>query len=374
VELSEPQIVDIAVYYKQTGGDATQGSDFTLDNSGSRVYIPAYRTSGTGSISIIRDEVPESTETFEITIGDSRTANATITPVTTKFTLQNYDYSSLNLNLDWSTPTLYDSDGVELGPTDVADLIFTLIQTSPDTVYDVSDGGGFESLTMTSDMPDDTYELRVSIYGVINTGDLGSDDYNIDLSMGYDQGGVQVGSIDIASALNTLTNCVQSDYVQIATITKSGSNYTINSSDLTSFAKDNTGAIATTYTEDTYYIDADGVVSYVDQVTNVTMTAPDANGLFTITNFGFEGSNWWCGQAGATLDLVLDGTSIVFPDGGTDTPQAVGGISDICGYSGPVVYLNEPGSWNPCTGEIQLSVEVTVDAGSFGNHTFVYTP
>ena len=112
------------------------------------------------------------------------------------------------------------------------------------------------------------------------------------------------------------------------------------------------------------------------QTSDVTMAlTAGVDGGFTITNFAFS-SGWWCGHADATLELVLNNcdNTVSFPDGGAGTPQAVGGIDNICGFSGPVVVLNELGTYDPATGVVNFNIEVTVDAGSFGSTDLTYTP
>jgi len=97
--LSEPQVADIKIVVYQSGGDATEGADFTIDSP--VVIIPAYSMSGSGSITIHADEDAEPTETFAITIGDETTANTTYTPQTFLFTLENWIASAMNTSYDW---------------------------------------------------------------------------------------------------------------------------------------------------------------------------------------------------------------------------------------------------------------------------------
>jgi Calx-beta domain. len=87
ITLSEPQIVDVTVHVLATG-EATLGEDYVL--SASSVVIPAYRTSGKFTLSILSDEEFEETETLTLQIGDDRTANANLSPVNAVFTIANY--------------------------------------------------------------------------------------------------------------------------------------------------------------------------------------------------------------------------------------------------------------------------------------------
>lgn len=113
------------------------------------------------------------------------------------------------------------------------------------------------------------------------------------------------------------------------------------------------------------------------QTSDVAFAQTDggAAGEVTITNFAFS-SDWWCAQPDATVDIVIDPAdlSVKFPEGGDGTTQRVGNLPSICGNDGGSVTLVGDGTWDPCTGVISFTVEVTVDAGSFGETILTYTP
>lgn len=93
VSLSEIQIVDIRLYIAQVGGTADDG-DLEMT---SLIVIPAGYTTGNGSITIFADEEVEGDETATIQIGDVRTANAAMTPVTVDINIVDYVFCTWNL-------------------------------------------------------------------------------------------------------------------------------------------------------------------------------------------------------------------------------------------------------------------------------------
>jgi hypothetical protein len=380
VTLSEKQIVDVEVYIAQTGGDATLGVDFNVP---SKIVIPANRTSVTGAITILPDEEVEATETFTLTFGDNLTANTAVTPVSATFELLNATDDMFITSLSWSTEPVFDASGSELDATDVADMIYQLIDSNgevyiyPDPTYPdsvelyttfESDGSGFEELVLDQiKVLDGVYELRASFFGVVDAGDLGGG-YDVDLLLDYGQAGIQFGSLAYPAAMNIATNCVIADYVTMAKVTKAGANFTIENVNTTFASADFPDLIIPgSYTE----INDDG-----NPVTaTVTMSTPDANGNFTITNFAYSDASW-CGHSDATLDLVVDGLDVYFPGKeGEGETQLVGNLPNICGIYGEVtVTLDDLGSWNPCTGIIKFGMTTRVAAGSFGHSDMTYTP
>lgn len=100
ITLSEEQVVDITLNLFQSGGNATEGEDFTLSTH--QVIIPAYTTYAEASLSIVEDTVIEGTETLSITIGDNANANTTFTSETWDFTLTNYVGDDLTGTFSWA--------------------------------------------------------------------------------------------------------------------------------------------------------------------------------------------------------------------------------------------------------------------------------
>ena len=78
VTMSVAQIVDVAVHSIQTGGDAVAHDDYDIED---RIIIPKGETVGVFSLHINTDELLEGPRTVVLQIGDARTANADITPI-----------------------------------------------------------------------------------------------------------------------------------------------------------------------------------------------------------------------------------------------------------------------------------------------------
>jgi len=363
VSIDPVQVVDVPVYISQSGGDATLGSDFTIDNNNSRAVIPAYSTSANITISVLGDTEPEGTESFTIKVGDERTDNASVSPVEITFTIGNDASDDLAIDMSWATASVFDATGAELAATDVGDLILYVL--AADTVYASADGAAFESLTMSGGAPNGTYEVAVGIWGFIDLGDVDAGPYSFDVSVGTTQDGVGSSSLSYVGALST-DNCL-ADYRVIGQIEKSGTSYVLSEASEAFFSLDNPqGLIGGSYTE----VHDDGN----PQSSAVTISSPDANGLFTITNFGFS-SAWWCGSADATLDLVVTDGVISFPAGGAGSTQVPGNLAAICGYDGPEMTLNSLGTWDPCSGVIEFNIAVRVALGTFSSSsTMTYTP
>ena len=226
VSISDVQIADISIYISAIAGTATLGDDFTIDNGNSRVYIPAGKTTGTVSITVLEDELLEETETFTIQIGDERTANAVLTPVTVDFTLTNLTVDDLAIGLSWETDVV-DAIGLELDADEAVDLRLLLIDVAADTIYAIENGESFEELLIGEDVPDGEYLLKVDIASTINAGDFNSA-INIDLMLQFDQVGVINSHIlSFPQALTNEFTC--STYqIELATITKSGGSFTID--------------------------------------------------------------------------------------------------------------------------------------------------
>jgi hypothetical protein len=223
VTLSEPQIVDVAVHITTIGGTATEGEDFVINNSSGRLVIPAYRTSGKVSITVLADVEAEEDETFTIQIGDERTANATITPVEVDFTIANVTEDDLALELEWGAE-VFDSEGETVDGDAIADLIFYITDEN-DVVLETIDGATYEEYVLLGTEPDGLYKLKVGVYSAIDPGDLGSIP-PLDLALNFSQvGTIDASTFDFASILPAVV--CSSNIVTIATIDKSGTDYTL---------------------------------------------------------------------------------------------------------------------------------------------------
>jgi hypothetical protein len=222
ITLSEPQIADVDIYVMQVGGNAVEGEDFTIGTS--IVRIPANSTTGTAVISVSADDLSEDTETFTIQIGDDRTANASITPQTVEFTINNATEGELALNFSWDTE-FYDASGTVVAPTDVANMRF-FITDMDGTVVETVNGTGFESFVVEGDFPDGDYLLKAGIVSHINPGELG-DAPVLDLFLEYSQSGVfESTTLQFVGAFDTELVCAGNLFT-LASLKKTGTTYTI---------------------------------------------------------------------------------------------------------------------------------------------------
>ncbi len=216
--MDEPQIVDVAVHILVLEGTATQDEDFQVPE---RVIIPAGRTSVSFDVKFLADELPEDTETFKLQIGDERTANASITPVTADFTINNATADDLNVAMSWNRE-IYDTNGALISPTDLADMIL-LVTDTDGNVLDGADGGSFEALTMAAvDYPDGDYYIATEYYSAMDLGDQGA--FDLDFTIDFSQLGVFTGSLQFDGLMNSID--ALNNRAILAVVTKSGTSWT----------------------------------------------------------------------------------------------------------------------------------------------------
>ncbi|MCF6366280.1 MAG: hypothetical protein L3J35_08770 [Bacteroidales bacterium] len=218
------QIVDVAVHILVLEGTATEDVDFSLSTK--TVMIPAGKTTASFTVNFLTDDEFEPTETFKIQIGDDRTANAAITPVTADFTIVNAVSDDLVVGMSWSSAKeVYDVSGALISATDLADLILSVTDDAGNEIYS-SDGGSFEEVTMiAADVPDGLYYVTVAFYSAMDLGDQGDVDLNI--SLDFMQSGVFTATNDFPSffSISTATTC--SEGFRLMEITKSGTTWTL---------------------------------------------------------------------------------------------------------------------------------------------------
>jgi len=224
VTLSVAQVVDISVYAKQASGDATEGEDFKILNDVGRLTITAGSTTGQIKVKVLADDVFEGTETFTIQIGDERTANATLTPVSVEFTILNTTSNELSVDMSWATDVM-DAIGVDMDPEDVVDMRLLIVDDAGDIV-DGADGAAFESWSDFHNLTDGVYRIAADIYATINAGDL-NEDVNIDITIEFNQGGVINALTYTYPKVMTNANACDKYRTYLATVTKAGSVYTI---------------------------------------------------------------------------------------------------------------------------------------------------
>ncbi|MDT8416167.1 MAG: hypothetical protein RQ864_00035 [Lutibacter sp.] len=217
--LSEPQLVDVKLFVNQIAGDASNGDDYTVDGS---LVIPAGATSAKGKVKILSDDLIEATETVKLQIGDNLTANASITPVTMDFTILNYTDGDLAIDLSWAMASVTtDNSGVEIDPTDFADLRL-LVSTGPNNTDIIGEPDG-STFVLTLDTPDGEYYI-VADFVEANNKII----RDLDLTLTLNQSGViNNDSDEFPAALNSGNSCSTVYYV-LAKIVKSGDSYTIS--------------------------------------------------------------------------------------------------------------------------------------------------
>lgn len=225
VTLNKPQSVNVVVKIKQIGGTASS-ADYTVENE---LTIPAYKLSASGTITILKDALKENIETLILQFGDNTVSNASFTPVTATFNIQNYTEGSLVTDLSWET-TIKDTKGDLITATDAADLKL-LITKLDNTVLQTVDASKdkFESFEMLSTYADGTYLVVAKAVSFKNLGTLGN--FDVDLTVKFNQTGVYNNtSFTFKKALNSagLTSCGATGYFKLAQIKKSGTTYTIS--------------------------------------------------------------------------------------------------------------------------------------------------
>jgi len=172
ITLSEPQIADVKFEVFQSGGTATAHEDYDLGESS--IVIPAYETSGSGSITFYADDKPEETETLQITIGDNTTANVNYEAQVYDFVLDNYVADALDITFAWETGLIYDGD--EYSACDYIDLDYFVADAAGFDIndpmantyafYEAATGDCPETMTLElEDWDDGEYIIWADLYG-----------------------------------------------------------------------------------------------------------------------------------------------------------------------------------------------------------------
>ena len=309
VTLSEAQISDVAVYITVVeGGTATLNEDFIIDNMSNKVNIPASKLSGTAVIKVLADDLQEPTETFTIQIGDERTGNVNITYATVNFTITNSVQPELTVDLSWETDIADVIGDVGLDPDEIVDLRFLIIDPSDESVVLVIDGGSFESFGTLTDtladgsyLADGDYVIAVDIYSTINLGYVNVP-ITLDLELKFNQYGVHNSVIyEFPAAMTNEYVCTEYRTL-LATITKTGSDFTL--------------VKALSYWNEIATLDRlTGTWNGVDAETAYTPNEPSqatsaiVNDTLRITGLGFGWMNNFWGEvvdSGGTAYVIVD--------------------------------------------------------------------
>lgn len=312
VSLSETQIVDVKLHVEQVDGTADSG-DYEMTEL---VVIPAGYKTATGSITILTDDIVEDTETLKIRIGDSRTANTTLTAATVDFTILNYEDGDLVIDMAWdmAEPTT-DNSGETIDATDFADMILT-VSTTPNFDGEIgsADGGSFETYVLDGDEPDGDYYVIGSFYAaneeIIR-------DLNLELE--FNQPGVINGdAYAYPSAINNASICDNNFFV-MTKITKMGTSYTFEDQSIQNFMTINyTGTDAGYDSQVSTGVDCDGMpitginAGWMDEFWGEVVTKEgtvyytlDDAGIITIENQFLYTTTW---NGDTQPDYYVEGT------------------------------------------------------------------
>ena len=212
------QIVDVAVHILVLDGTATEDEDFSLPNV---VTISAGRTSASFEVTFLPDVIYEATETFKIQIGDERTANATMTPVTQDYTINNFGDTDIALEMSW-TPEAFDQYGNQIDYTDIADMILYVYDPN-DVLIATVDGGAYEGFVLSGDSIDGTYTIKAGFYSAMQF-DVAVE---MNLALDYEQPGVFTDAQDFTGLITTATGALCDLDIFLAEIEKAGATYTL---------------------------------------------------------------------------------------------------------------------------------------------------
>ena len=218
VTLDKPLVDNVQIsLVALDGSTATEHEDYDFVNTN----ILAYETTATLDIIIYNDDLVEDTEILNVGIipGPAPQSSHSLSPLTvypeTTITIDNFESGELDVTMAWSVPGFTEGEGYGL-----ADLIL-LITDAVDPYTDIidgSDGGVAEHVTLGEDTPDGDYYVVADVYAMDDS------DFDIDIDLTFDQGGVIQGAmIQSPMAMNSRIAC--NDYVVLATITKSGTSW-----------------------------------------------------------------------------------------------------------------------------------------------------
>ncbi|MDD2821480.1 MAG: hypothetical protein PHW29_09485 [Flavobacterium sp.] len=277
VNIDKPQSVDVVVKVFQIAGTAS-GSDYAVE---SQITIPAYQLSATGTLTILKDKLRENVETLTLQVGDVTTSNASLTPITVSFNIQNYTEGSLVTDLSWST-SIKDVAGDLIKPTDAADFKLRITNLDFSDVESIDDSKtAFESFEMLSTMPDGDYLVVAEAVSFKNMGSQGN--FDIDLSVTFNQAGIyndETFTFTKAITTETKTACGFSGFYKLAQITKSGSTYTLSEIG----ASEKFPVTASSFNGN-YKVTADAWSDYaVGAIVPVEYNAADGTSTFRINN------------------------------------------------------------------------------------------
>jgi len=212
VTIDKPQPVDLRIRPLQIAGTAVLDSDYEFEE----VVIPAYSTSGTGTISILSDGIVETTKTLTLQIGTDLDANVKVTSKTIIFNIENFvsDVLDLSFNFDRNvgatSSTLCGITSALSG--DKYDIDFLVYDdTFTDLgIIDAQTGACTEKLSMDlADFPDGLYHITAFLYtnadldlAVIGFPVIGVPEFNIPITVDY----LRAGAINMGTYTQEAAN------------------------------------------------------------------------------------------------------------------------------------------------------------------------
>jgi len=348
--MSVAQVVDVVVWLNVSDSStATSGEDFTVPAS---VLIPAGRTTASFDVTILNDETDESTEEFSLQIGDDRTANATLKPVTQKFVINNFTGDDLAVNLSWN-PEVYDQASGELyDPTDVADMILDVYYNG--ILDSTIDGSDFEGFVLQGTEPDGIYTFVASYYDVMDV----TSPVDMDIAFSTYQIGVAASSQDFDYAgLNTTADGKRCNLLDtLVTVEKVSTSYNVISTPaayipfvLSSFVANYGGVEYELYGGVAY----GGNPAYIASLNTTSDTLViDSLGQQVMINF-------W----GETILQQTPTKVVIRHDGSLEIPTQ---YSMMTLYSGDTSYYNIEGvgTWNSCDYSMDIQFDLIYTDGS----------
>lgn len=327
----------VSVSYVVTAGTASSGIDYVASPSTGQLVLPAGTTTGIVSVSVLSDNVAESSETLQVTLHSP--VNAVLV-----------DSSAVGTILDTTAPRLSVAV-VTVIEGDPARFVVSLNKPAPQTVtfrYSTSNGtatspsdysgvsnasgtiaAGASSTTLTVNTTEnttaestETFTLSLSnvVNAVVTDGQAQAtllDDDGLPTLSINDASATEGGNVTFTVSLSkTSTSAVTFTYATVDGTAAAGSDYTSTSSNRTIPAGSTTTTITVPTLEDALDEDNETFRVLLSNVANATLT--DGDGLGTITD----------DDATPTLSIndpapVVEGTSVVF----TVTLSAVSGRS-----------------------------------------------
>lgn len=351
VTLSEVQVVDVKLDISQVGGTASS-SDYSVPGS---VTIGVGTTSASFDIEILMDDEVEDQETLTLQVGDAKTANASITPVTLDFVINNYTSDALSVDLSWVTDVA-SAVGIDDDPADVANIALLVLNESDlSTVVELTDAG-FKSYNGWDSLADGNYIVAATFVDLKDYGDANST-LTFGMTLDFGQSGIAYGTMEFADIVTNEFACAT---VSLAEVQKSGSSYTYSEIGETSVPFD---------------VDAlDGVHSGVDLInlggapTEFTLQNGSLDSVQVWGFFTYYLNAWSVASSrtdSAFANLIFDASGNLDYSSRYDWGyyQEYYCMNDEGGTDGDWMYYIEIGyvdgsHWNPCTGEIHVYYDI----------------